>query len=151
LGRVFSSLPCLNDRDWVGSVFNLGCGGLGVTVTHPRVFSRGVFPYFSVRIVKGEAFYLLFMLKLIKLLLYAVSDRNMTLQELMRWAEKLSAIEKRQLIEKITAEMASESAEVNQPRPSLWGICADLGQAPSAEDIDKTRREAWGDFTVEDL
>ena len=42
----------------------------------------------------------------------------MTLQELMRWAEKLSAIEKRQLIEKITAEMASESAEVNQPRPS---------------------------------
>jgi len=59
------------------------------------------------------------MLKLMKVLLYAVSDRNMTLQELMRWAEKLSAIEKRQLIEKITAEMASESAEVNQPRPSL--------------------------------
>jgi len=58
-----------------------------------------------------------------------VDDRNMTLQELMRWAEKLSSIEKRQLIEKITAEMASESAEVNQPRPSLGGICADLGQA----------------------
>jgi hypothetical protein len=151
LGRVFSSLPCLNDRDLVGSVFDLGCGGLGVTVTQPRVFSRGFFPYFSVGIVKGEAFYLLFMLKLMKVLLYAVSDRNMTLQELMRWAEKLSAIEKRQLIEKITAEMASESAEVNQPRPSLWGICADLGQAPSAEDIDKTRREAWGDFTAEDL
>ncbi|MBE5228099.1 MAG: hypothetical protein INR81_02895 [Microcystis aeruginosa PMC 728.11] len=56
-----------------------------------------------------------------KVLLYAVDDRNMTLQELMRWAEKLSSIEKRQLIEKITAEMASESAEVNQPRPSLWG------------------------------
>jgi len=126
LGRVFSSLPCLNDRDWVGSVFDLGCGGLGVTVTQPRVFSRGFFPYFSVGIVKGEAFYLLFMLKLMKVLLYAVSDRNMTLQELMRWAEKLSAIE-------------------------LWGICADLGQAPSAEDIDKTRREAWGDFTAEDL
>jgi hypothetical protein len=101
--------------------------------------------------VTKSPFYLLFMLKLIKLLLYAVGDRNMTLQELMRWAEKLSSIEKRQLIEKITAEMASESAEINQPRPSLWGICADLGQAPSAEDIDKTRREAWGDFTAEDL
>jgi hypothetical protein len=78
-------------------------------------------------------------------------DKNMTLQELIRLAEKLSPIEKRKLIEQITTEMESEPREVNQPRRSLWGICADLGQAPSAEDIDKIRREVWGDFTAEDL
>jgi hypothetical protein len=38
LGRVFSSLPCLNDQDWVGSVFDLGCGGLALLVTQPAVF-----------------------------------------------------------------------------------------------------------------
>ncbi|OPF14928.1 hypothetical protein B1L04_20260 [Microcystis aeruginosa KW] len=71
------------------------------------------------------------MLKLIKLLLYAVDDRNMTLQELMRWAEKLSAIEKRQLIEKITAEMASESAELINPS-IFMGICAKKTDLDSA-------------------
>jgi hypothetical protein len=36
-------------------------------------------------------------------------------------------------------------AEV-RPRRSLWGLCADLGPAPSAEEIDEARREAWEGF-----
>jgi hypothetical protein len=58
-----------------------------------------------------------------------LNGENMTLQELMRLAEKLSLIEKQKLIEQITIETESELREINQPRQSLWGICADLGQA----------------------
>lgn len=34
---------------------------------------------------------------------------------------------------------------------SLWGICADLGSAPSADAIDATRREAWATFPRDDV
>jgi hypothetical protein len=37
------------------------------------------------------------------------------------------------------------------PRKSLWGLCADLGIAPSAADIDEVRREQWANFPREDL
>ncbi|WP_354635656.1 hypothetical protein [Planktothricoides raciborskii] len=34
----------------------------------------------------------------------------------------------------------------SQPRRSLWGICADLGTAPSAEEIDDAGRDIWANF-----
>ncbi len=34
---------------------------------------------------------------------------------------------------------------------SLWGICADLGTAPSADAIDAARREAWATFPRDDI
>jgi len=38
-----------------------------------------------------------------------------------------------------------------KPKRSLYGICADLGPAPSAEEIDESRREMWGNFPREDI
>lgn len=35
------------------------------------------------------------------------------------------------------------------PYRSLWGALKDLGPAPSAEDIDEARREAWANFPRE--
>ena len=37
------------------------------------------------------------------------------------------------------------------PRKSLWGLCADLGIAPSVADIDEVRREQWANFPREDF
>ena len=37
------------------------------------------------------------------------------------------------------------------PRKTSWGMLADLGPAPSAEDIDEMRREVWGKFPREDV
>ena len=37
------------------------------------------------------------------------------------------------------------------PLKSLRGLCADLGPAPSAEEIDQSRREAWANFPREDV
>jgi hypothetical protein len=41
--------------------------------------------------------------------------------------------------------------EQRRPLKSLRGLCADLGPAPSAEEIDKARREAWANFPREDI
>ena len=35
------------------------------------------------------------------------------------------------------------------PHRSLWGVLQHLGPAPSAEDIDEARREAWANFPRE--
>lgn len=43
------------------------------------------------------------------------------------------------------------AAEVPQPQPSLHGMLAHLGPAPSAEEIDEARAEAWADFPSEDI
>ena len=38
-----------------------------------------------------------------------------------------------------------------RPLKSLRGLCADMGPAPSAEEIDQSRREAWANFPREDV
>jgi hypothetical protein len=38
-----------------------------------------------------------------------------------------------------------------KPFRSLWGALKHLGPAPSAEDIDEARREAWANFPREDI
>ncbi|MEH2242148.1 hypothetical protein [Nostoc sp.] len=37
------------------------------------------------------------------------------------------------------------------PRKSLWGLCADLGKAPSAEEIDAARSEEWASTARQDI
>jgi hypothetical protein len=37
------------------------------------------------------------------------------------------------------------------PRRSARGLWADLGTAPSAEEIDEARREMWGNFPRDDI
>ena len=37
------------------------------------------------------------------------------------------------------------------PRPPLRGMLTDLGACPTADDIDKARREAWAGFPREDV
>jgi hypothetical protein len=34
---------------------------------------------------------------------------------------------------------------------SILGLCADLGKAPSAEEIDEARREMWAKFPRDDV
>ena len=75
----------------------------------------------------------------------------MTLQYVMELAKKLSPVDKKKLIEQLMSDVKSESVEVKKPRQSLWGICKDLGQSPSAEDIDLIRKEAWNNFPREDI
>ncbi len=40
---------------------------------------------------------------------------------------------------------------VGAARRSILGLCADLGKAPSAEEIDEVRREMWAKFPRDDV
>jgi hypothetical protein len=42
--------------------------------------------------------------------------------------------------------LAEENASVRRPLKSGWGLCADLGPAPSAEEIDGNRAEMFRGF-----
>ena len=75
----------------------------------------------------------------------------MTLQDVMELAKQLSPVEKKRLIEQLSSDLELELEKSKKPRQSLFGICQDLGQAPSSEDIDEMRKKAWKNFPREDI
>ncbi|MCT7988772.1 hypothetical protein [Laspinema olomoucense] len=69
----------------------------------------------------------------------------MNLEQVLPLAKQLSLIDKVHLIEQLASEIERELSQIESPpRRSLWGLCADLGSAPSAEEIDEARRDIWG-------
>lgn len=77
---------------------------------------------------------------------------TVTLQDVVEMAGRLSLLDKVRLIERITPEIERGlESTLPTPKRSLWGVCAHLGAAPSAEDINKTRGEVWANFPREDI
>ena len=50
----------------------------------------------------------------------------------------------------VVVQEAGRSAATNTARGFI-GLCADLGPAPAAEDIDQGRREMWAGFPRDDV
>ncbi len=76
----------------------------------------------------------------------------MTLEEVLNFVKQLSLVDKVRLIERIAPEIERELVVAHPtPHQSLWGLCADLGTAPSATKIDEVRRMEWGNFPREDI
>ncbi|MDX1992298.1 MAG: hypothetical protein SF029_07910 [bacterium] len=81
-----------------------------------------------------------------------MSPYTPTLEEVLNDALRLSALDRIRLIEKVMAAFEQEVLEQNRtPLESWYGLVADLGSAPSAEDIDEVRREMWQNFPREDM
>ena len=75
-----------------------------------------------------------------------------TLEQVVSLARQLPPVEKIRLIERMVPEIERDMLGQRPPkRRSLLGLCADLGPAPSAEDIEEVRREMWADFPREDI
>jgi hypothetical protein len=76
-----------------------------------------------------------------------------SLQEVIKLAKQLSTVDKVRLIQQIAPDIERELTDkfFTLPRQSLWGLCADLGNAPSAEEIDAARSEEWASFPREDI
>lgn len=70
------------------------------------------------------------------------------LEDVFQLVNQLPARDKVRLISWIERELPQKQVK---PRKSLWGVWADLGPAPSAEDIDQARREEWSNFPREDI
>ncbi len=64
---------------------------------------------------------------------------------------RLPPLERLQVIARVLPEIERDLSERQRPLQSLLGLCADLGPAPSAEEIDEARREAWASFPREDI
>jgi hypothetical protein len=64
---------------------------------------------------------------------------------------RLPPLERLQVIARVLPETERDLSERQRPLQSLRGLCADLGPAPSAEEIDEARREAWADFPRENI
>jgi hypothetical protein len=79
---------------------------------------------------------------------------NVSLEQAIRVAKQLTPLEKVRLIEQIIPDLAAPLETLSRtPRPlrSAYGICADLGTAPSAEEIDDLRRELFSGFPRQDI
>ena len=75
-----------------------------------------------------------------------------TLEQVVSLARQLPPVEKIRLIERMVPEIERDMLSQRPPRrKSLLGLCADLGPAPSAEDLDEIRHEMWADFPREDI
>lgn len=74
----------------------------------------------------------------------------MILEEVLKQVKQLSLGDKVRLIERVAPEIERELMTTQLTyRQSLWGICADLGKAPTAADIDEARRDEWANFPRE--
>jgi hypothetical protein len=68
----------------------------------------------------------------------------MQLEEVLGFVKQLSLIDKVRLIERVAPEIERDLKTTQKmPKQSLWGICASLGTAPSAAEIDQTRHKVW--------
>ncbi len=75
-----------------------------------------------------------------------------SLDQVLSMATELSALDKVRLIEGLAPQIEQDLRAMRSTRyKSLLGLCADLGPAPSAEEIDRARREAWTGFPREDV
>ncbi len=75
-----------------------------------------------------------------------------SLEEVVGLAKQLSPVDKLRLLERVIPDLeATLQAAPQTPLRSSHGALADLGPAPSAEDIDEVRREMLRDFPRDDV
>ena len=81
-----------------------------------------------------------------------METRTPTLDEAAALALQLPAADRVRLIERLADSLFGEwVARRDEPARSLRGALAHLGPAPSADDIDEMRREAWSDSPRADV
>lgn len=74
-------------------------------------------------------------------------------EDMLTLTDRLSPLEKVQLVEHVMITLESDLREVEpkKPKKSLYGLLAHLGPGPSAEDIDEVRRDMLQNFPREDF
>lgn len=73
--------------------------------------------------------------------------RTVRFENVLKLVRELSTVEKVRLIERVAPEIEREliTSRVDSST-SMLGLVKDLGPAPSASEIDVSRREAWANF-----
>ena len=74
---------------------------------------------------------------------------TVTFAGVLELAQQLTPLEKVWLVEHLIPDLEAPLATLSKGKPPLrpaYGICADLGTAPSPEEIDDLRNEIFGNF-----
>ena len=85
-----------------------------------------------------------------------LTANEITFDQVFALAQKLRPIDQVRLIARLAPKVErvleqAEATETQPPRKPLRGLLADLGPAPSAEEIDEVRQEMWTVFVQGDL
>lgn len=83
-----------------------------------------------------------------------MNDHRITLADILPLAKQLTPLEKVRLIEEVVPDLEASLEALSTCRVSLqsaYGVCADLGPAPSSEDLDAIRKEMFKNFPREDV
>lgn len=83
-----------------------------------------------------------------------MSPSEVTLDQVLALAQRLRPVDQVRLMARLTPTIERVLGQVEPSTPSvprvpLRGLLADLGPAPSAEEIDEVQREMWATFTRE--
>ncbi len=85
-----------------------------------------------------------------------INATDITFNQVFALAQRLRPIDQARLVARLApkVEWLLEQVEPTAsalPRAPLRGLLADVGPAPSAEEIDEIQREMWTTFTQEGL
>jgi hypothetical protein len=81
-----------------------------------------------------------------------VNMSDVVLEQVKELLTKLTPQEKAEVVEWLGTSLKAELPESSpMKRKSVRGLLADLGTAPSAEEIDEARREMWSNFPRDDI
>jgi hypothetical protein len=74
-----------------------------------------------------------------------------TIDQARELIQTLTPRDKLRLIDELVQQVLREYPSTGTPSKSFYGALKHLGPAPSAEEIDEARREAWANFPREDI
>jgi hypothetical protein len=85
-----------------------------------------------------------------------MTTTDITFEQVFRLARRLRPVDQARLVARLAPAMERlveqiDHAPAEQPRVPLRGLLADLGPAPSAEEIDEVQREMWASFSEEQV
>lgn len=78
-----------------------------------------------------------------------LTKETISLDEVLRLAKQLRPVDQARLVARLAPQVERVLEQVDPAQltnPTLRGLLADLGPAPSAEDIDAAQREMWAVF-----
>lgn len=83
-----------------------------------------------------------------------MTTTEITFEQVFRMARRLRPVDQARLVARLAPAMEQlveqiDHAPAGRPRMPLRGLLADLGPAPSAEEIDEVQREMWASFSEE--
>jgi hypothetical protein len=79
---------------------------------------------------------------------------EITFEQVFKMARRLRPVDQARLVARLAPNMERLAEQVEfttsaRPRTPLRGLLADLGPAPSAEEIDEVQHEMWASFREE--